>query len=76
MICADKTGTMTKNEMTVARVVTAALERADVSGVGYNPANGQVSMLDTERPHSALLHANIRRLVEVSSRFLYKLLSL
>ena len=70
MICADKTGTMTKNEMTVSRVVTGALERADVSGVGYNPTNGEVTLVGTGRPHSALLHANIRRLTEVSYRSL------
>ncbi|HUG03745.1 MAG TPA: cation-transporting P-type ATPase [Steroidobacteraceae bacterium] len=36
VICSDKTGTLTRNEMTVRRMVTA--ERAfDVSGVGYEP---------------------------------------
>jgi len=35
-ICSDKTGTLTKNEMTVTRIVTA--ERwFDVTGVGYAP---------------------------------------
>ena len=36
MICSDKTGTLTRNEMTVQRVVTADA-RFDVSGVGYAP---------------------------------------
>jgi len=36
VICSDKTGTLTKGEMTVARVVTAAGEVA-VTGVGYRP---------------------------------------
>ncbi len=36
VICSDKTGTLTRNEMTVQRVVTAA-RRFDVSGVGYAP---------------------------------------
>ena len=36
VICSDKTGTLTRNEMTVASVVTAS-HRFDVSGVGYQP---------------------------------------
>jgi magnesium-transporting ATPase (P-type) len=38
-ICTDKTGTLTKNEMTVQRVVTAA-EVFEVSGTGYAPHGG------------------------------------
>ncbi|MCX8085466.1 MAG: cation-transporting P-type ATPase [Rhodocyclaceae bacterium] len=38
-ICSDKTGTLTKNEMTVQRLVTAEREIA-VSGVGYAPHGG------------------------------------
>src|SRR4029078_4999989 len=36
VICADKTGTLTKNEMTV-REVFAGGQLATVSGVGYEP---------------------------------------
>ena len=36
VICSDKTGTLTSNEMTVQEVVTAS-GRAHVSGVGYRP---------------------------------------
>lgn len=36
-ICSDKTGTLTKNEMTVTRIVTAAAD-VQVSGVGYEPS--------------------------------------
>lgn len=36
VICTDKTGTLTRNEMTVQRVVCASL-RTEVTGVGYQP---------------------------------------
>ncbi|WP_372831287.1 cation-transporting P-type ATPase [Pontibacterium sp.] len=36
VICSDKTGTLTRNEMTVTTVVTAD-QTVDVTGVGYNP---------------------------------------
>ncbi len=36
VICSDKTGTLTKNEMTVQTVITAS-GRVDLSGVGYTP---------------------------------------
>ncbi len=38
-ICSDKTGTLTKNEMTVQRVITAA-QVFEVSGSGYAPHGG------------------------------------
>jgi len=37
VICSDKTGTMTRNEMMVATVLTAAGDRYRVSGEGYAP---------------------------------------
>jgi magnesium-transporting ATPase (P-type) len=36
VICSDKTGTLTRNEMSVASIVTAA-EKFSVRGVGYEP---------------------------------------
>lgn len=36
VICSDKTGTLTRNEMTVTTVVMARCN-TDISGVGYNP---------------------------------------
>ena len=41
VICSDKTGTLTKNEMTV-RALWAAGERIVVSGEGYDPHQGAV----------------------------------
>ena len=37
VICTDKTGTLTTNEMTVERVWVPGLGRFDVEGVGYDP---------------------------------------
>ncbi|MGV1015711.1 MAG: cation-translocating P-type ATPase, partial [Methyloceanibacter sp.] len=39
VICSDKTGTLTRNEMTVRTVITAD-KQFDVSGVGYRPEGG------------------------------------
>ncbi|ADH84800.1 cation-transporting P-type ATPase [Desulfurivibrio alkaliphilus] len=38
-ICSDKTGTLTRNEMTVRTVITAG-QRFEVTGVGYDPRGG------------------------------------
>ena len=38
-VCSDKTGTLTKNEMTVRRIVTPIAEY-EVSGLGYAPEGG------------------------------------
>jgi Ca2+-transporting ATPase len=39
VIASDKTGTLTRNEMTIQKVVTAGGE-VDISGVGYTPEGG------------------------------------
>ncbi|KAM6373527.1 calcium-transporting ATPase type 2C member 1 isoform 5-T6 [Alca torda] len=49
VICSDKTGTLTKNEMTVTHIFTSDGQHAEVTGVGYNRF-GEV-MLDGEVIH-------------------------
>ena len=59
VIASDKTGTLTKNEMTVRAVVTAS-GRTDLGGTGYAP-EGELLRRD-ERPLSdATLHAEVER---------------
>ncbi|XP_051871454.1 calcium-transporting ATPase type 2C member 1 isoform X1 [Pristis pectinata] len=43
VICSDKTGTLTKNEMTVTHIYTSDGQHAEVTGVGYN-RHGEVVM--------------------------------
>ncbi|GFN89832.1 calcium-transporting ATPase [Plakobranchus ocellatus] len=44
VICCDKTGTLTKNEMTVTQIITSERNQAELTGVGYN-ANGHVNIV-------------------------------
>ncbi|MFF3065405.1 cation-translocating P-type ATPase [Oerskovia sp. NPDC057915] len=60
-ICSDKTGTLTKNEMTARTVRTAGHEYA-VSGIGYAP-DGAVSLDGS--PAALPEHPDLRRLTEV-----------
>jgi len=43
VICTDKTGTLTRNEMTVTNVATAGGGLFDVTGVGYDPHGDFIS---------------------------------
>jgi P-type Ca2+ transporter type 2C len=45
VICSDKTGTITKNEMTVTVIVTSDGYMADVTGAGYNDC-GEIHVRD------------------------------
>ncbi len=61
VICSDKTGTLTKNEMTV-RTVVAPCGRVELTGIGYAP---QGEMLlhgsDDRQPDDPVLLADVRR---------------
>ncbi|TNN28473.1 Calcium-transporting ATPase type 2C member 1 [Liparis tanakae] len=65
VICSDKTGTLTKNEMTVTQLFTSDGLHAEVSGVGYNGA-GEV-LLDGDVVHGFSC-PSISKVVEVSQR--------
>ncbi len=77
VICSDKTGTLTQNEMTVRTVVTGA-QRYSVDGTGYDPrgsitADGQVASLSAD-PDLALFVetmalCNDARVAEVDGRW-------
>ena len=61
VICSDKTGTLTKNEMTARHVITRA-GNYDVSGTGYRP-EGEIT-LDGKLVELAE-HAHLHALIEV-----------
>uniref|UniRef100_A0A1I7YLL6 P-type Ca(2+) transporter n=1 Tax=Steinernema glaseri TaxID=37863 RepID=A0A1I7YLL6_9BILA len=67
VICSDKTGTLTKNEMTASVVVAADETRADITGIGYDitAAGGHGdAFVGSERVvgHS---HPSISRVIEI-----------
>jgi magnesium-transporting ATPase (P-type) len=61
VICSDKTGTLTRNEMTARHVVTAA-HRFDVSGIGYAP-EGELTL--EQQPVVLAEHPDLLALIEV-----------
>jgi magnesium-transporting ATPase (P-type) len=61
VICSDKTGTLTRNEMTVRHAVTPAA-RYDISGTGYQP-EGKVTRDDQDVALDQ--HRDLQALIEV-----------
>ncbi|MHB1309301.1 MAG: HAD-IC family P-type ATPase [Limisphaerales bacterium] len=61
VVCSDKTGTLTRNEMTAREVVTRA-NRYAVSGTGYQP-EGQIT--HANEPASLEQHPDLRAVIEV-----------
>uniref|UniRef100_A0A671Q3A9 Calcium-transporting ATPase n=1 Tax=Sinocyclocheilus anshuiensis TaxID=1608454 RepID=A0A671Q3A9_9TELE len=61
VICSDKTGTFTKNEMTVTHLFTSDGQHVEVTGVGYNNS-GEV-LLDGEVVHG-FSNTSISKIVE------------
>jgi Ca2+-transporting ATPase len=64
VICSDKTGTLTKNEMTVTSVVTSEGCYAEVTGVGYNPI-GEVRPRTSQYSESNEIRQSLFTLLEV-----------
>ncbi|NWR55931.1 AT2C2 ATPase, partial [Bucorvus abyssinicus] len=63
VICSDKTGTLTANEMTVTRLLTSDGLQAEVSGVGYN-GEGNVYLLPSKEILKEFSNISAGKLVE------------
>ncbi|XP_072823941.1 calcium-transporting ATPase type 2C member 2 isoform X2 [Vicugna pacos] len=63
VICSDKTGTLTANEMTVTQLVTSDGLHAEVSGVGYN-GKGTVCLLPSKEVIKEFSNVSVGKLVE------------
>jgi P-type Ca2+ transporter type 2C len=59
VICSDKTGTLTRNEMTV-RAIVAGDSQYDVTGSGYNPRDGELQSKNGKANEDPDLQALLR----------------
>jgi len=64
VICTDKTGTITKGEMTVEKIWTPHQVVVEVSGVGYNPSGKFTHAQETLRQEES---KTVERLLEISA---------
>lgn len=65
VICSDKTGTLTKNEMTATIVFSADGIRADVSGIGFDWKDGEVKVgMEKVWEYS---HPSISKVIEIGT---------
>lgn len=64
VICSDKTGTITKNEMTVTVIITSDGYMADVTGAGYNE-NGEIHIRECNSVEMA--RQSITNLLEIGA---------
>lgn len=64
VICSDKTGTLTKNEMTVSTILTSELYAADVTGVGYQN-QGEIILQSEHLGSYKRQIDSIRRMLEI-----------
>ncbi|KAG9510511.1 Calcium-transporting ATPase type 2C member 1, partial [Fragariocoptes setiger] len=65
VICSDKTGTITKNEMTVSEIITSEFYEAYLTGVGY-AERGDIRLRENTCVSSRLQEASIRRLLKAA----------
>ncbi|XP_018115260.1 ATPase, Ca++ transporting, type 2C, member 2 S homeolog isoform X2 [Xenopus laevis] len=63
VICSDKTGTLTANEMTATKLVTSDGLHAEVTGVGYE-GKGHVNLLPSNEEVHEFSNVSIGKLVE------------
>jgi len=66
VICSDKTGTLTRNEMTVREIITAS-GRYRVSGVGYTP-QGEFQRTSGMAARAASVEPDLTRLLTIAAR--------
>ncbi|KAM5138785.1 calcium-transporting ATPase type 2C member 2-like [Mantella aurantiaca] len=66
VICSDKTGTLTANEMTATRLVTSDGLHAEVTGVGYDE-KGTVNLLPSNEELRDFSNISVGKLVEAGS---------
>ncbi|RWS28088.1 Calcium-transporting ATPase type 2C member 1-like protein [Leptotrombidium deliense] len=65
VICSDKTGTLTKNEMTVTSILTSEMYEGEFTGVGYEP-KGQLLVHDEGKSYLKQLDS-MKLVLEVGS---------